>query len=84
MKVKIFVEFAGKLVRMAKVSGFWIFSEEELTVKDLIEKIEKEKGVKIAEDPSTVILVNGCSIEKLDVKLRDLDKVVITPFSIGG
>ncbi|NJE07489.1 MoaD/ThiS family protein [Thermococcus sp. M39] len=86
--MKVYVKFIGPLRQQVEVPEFWVFLKPDSTISDLLDELEKNRGIKIdPQDRNVVILVNGRSIEfleRLNTKLKDLDKIVIMPVAAGG
>lgn len=86
--MKVFIKLVARVAEGIDKPEFWIFLEENVTLKDLLDKLNVEKGLKIdLDERSLVILINGRSVEFLggaNAKLKDLDKVVIMPLAAGG
>jgi molybdopterin converting factor small subunit len=84
--MKVFVEFIGRIA--GKNISEWINLNDDASLKDLLEIIEKNKGVKINLDKTAIIiLINGRHIHYLNglnTKLKEMDKVVIMPPVAGG
>lgn len=86
--MKVLVEFVGKLAKEVNVSKYWTFLDEEATLGDFLNALERDKGIKINPRKMNVtILVNGHSAnfpEDLNIKLKELDKIVIMYPVAGG
>lgn len=82
------VKFVGGLRRKVKMEDLWMPLRGETTLKEILAKLEKERGIKVKlEDSSIVILVNGRRIEfigGLNANLKHMDEVVIMPAIAGG
>lgn len=86
--MKVLVEFVGKLAKEANISKYWAFLDEATTLGDFFNALERDKGIKInPQKMNIVVLVNGHSAnfpEDLNIKLKELDKIVIMYPVAGG
>jgi molybdopterin converting factor small subunit len=86
--MKVRVKFAGDMHKKCGIADLWLSLPDETTLKEFLAKLEKEKGIKITlEDTSIVVLVNGRRVEfigGLKASLRDMDEVVVMPIIAGG
>jgi molybdopterin synthase sulfur carrier subunit len=87
--MKVLVKFVGSPYVITGISDTWfVFDENEITVRELLTKLETEKGVKLnLEIPNIVVLVNGRRIEfmaGLDTGLKDSDEIVVASIIGGG
>lgn len=86
--MKVFVKLVAQIAEGIDRPEFWVFLEEGSTLKDLLQKLEVERGIKIElSRRNIIILINGRSTEFLggfEAKLKDMDKVVIMPVAAGG
>lgn len=87
--MKVLVKFVGSPYVITGISDTWfVFDKNEITVRELLTKLETEKEVKLnLEIPNIVVLVNGKRIEfmgGLDAELKDLDEVVVASIVAGG
>jgi molybdopterin converting factor small subunit len=87
--MKVLVKFVGSPYVITGISDTWfVFDKNEITVRELLTKLETEKGVKLnLEIPNIVVLVNGRRIEfmgGLDAKLKDSDEIVVASIIGGG
>lgn len=86
--MKVHVKFAGDMHKKYSVTDLWLILPSEVTVKEILAKLENEKGIKInLENSSTVILVNGRRVDfigGLNANLKDMDEIVIMPIIAGG
>jgi len=86
--MKVHMKFVGKFHEEFRTEDLWINLENGATMKELLEKLEREKSIKVnLQDSSMVVLVNGRRIEfvgGLNAALRDLDEIVIMPIIGGG
>lgn len=86
--MKVRVKFAGGIHKKFGIVDLWLSLSDETTVKEILAKLEKEKGIKIGlEDTSIVVLVNGRRVEfigGLNARLKDMDEVVVMPIIAGG
>jgi molybdopterin converting factor small subunit len=87
--MKVLVKFVGSPYVITGISDTWlVFDRNDITVRELLTKLEMEKGVKLnLEIPNIVVLVNGRDIEfmgGLDAKLKDSDEVVVASIIAGG
>jgi len=82
------MKFVGKFHEEFRTEDLWINLQNGATIKELLEKLESEKSIKVnLQDPSMVVLVNGKRTEfagGLSAVLRDLDEIVIMPIIGGG
>lgn len=87
-KMKVRVKFAGDSRQKFGVTDIWLFVHDNAAVKDILAKLEKERGIKISlEDSGITVLVNGRHLEfvgGVNAKLRDLDEIVVMPIIAGG
>jgi len=87
--MKVRAKFVGSPHTIVGASDIWFFfDKDEITVHELLTKLEMERGVKLdVESDNIVVLVNGRRIEfigGLDAKLKDLDEIVVASISGGG
>ena len=87
--MKVLVKFVGSPYVITGISDTWlVFDKNEITVRELLTKLEMERGVKLnLETDNIVVLVNGRRIEfmgGLDAKLKDLDEIVVASIVGGG
>ncbi|MEM3730437.1 MAG: MoaD/ThiS family protein [Candidatus Bathyarchaeia archaeon] len=86
--MKVRVKFAGDSHHKFGMTDIWLFLQDDVTVEDVLAKLERERGVKISlEDVSLTVLVNGRRIEFIGgpkAKLKDMDEIVIVPIIAGG
>ena len=87
--MRVLVKFVGSPYVITGISDTWlVFDKNEITVQELLTKLEMEKGVKLnLEIANIVVLVNGRRIEfmgGLDAKLKDLDEIVVASIVGGG
>jgi molybdopterin synthase sulfur carrier subunit len=87
--MKVLVKFVGSPYVIIGISDTWlVFDKNEITVRELLTKLEMERGVKLnLEIANIVVLVNGRHIEfmgGLDTELKDLDEVVVASIIAGG
>jgi molybdopterin synthase sulfur carrier subunit len=86
--MRVRVKFAGDMHKKFGMADLWLSLSDETTVKEVLAKLEKEKGIKInLEDTSIVVLVNGRRVEfigGLNTRLKDMDEVVVMPIIAGG
>jgi len=86
--MKVFVKLIGHVARGVYDPEFWVSLDEGSTLKDLIEKLIREKGIKFELDKGdVVVLINGRSSDflgGLGTQLKDMDKIVIMPVVAGG
>jgi len=86
--MKVHMKFVGKFHEEFRTEDLWINLQNGATIKELLEKLESEKSIKVnLQDPSMVVLVNGKRTEfagGLSAVLRDLDEIVIMPIIGGG
>lgn len=87
--MKVLVKFVGSPYVITGISDTWfVFDKNEITVRELLTKLEMERGVKLnLEIANIVVLVNGRRIEfmgGLDAELKDLDEVVVASIIGGG
>ena len=86
--MKIRLKFAGDVHKKFGVADLWLPLHDEATVKEILAKLEREKGIKIdLEDTSIVVLVNGRRVEFIggpNAILKDMDEIVVMPIIAGG
>ena len=87
--MRVRAKFVGSPYTIVGVSDIWLFfDKDEITVRELLTKLEMERGVKLnLETDNIVVLMNGRRIEfmgGLDAKLKDLDEVVLASIVGGG
>jgi len=87
--MKVLAKFVGSPYKIVGVSDIWLFFDtDEVTVRELLTKIETERGVKLnLETDNIVVLVNGRRIEfmgGLDARLKDSDEIVVASIIGGG
>jgi len=87
--MKVLAKFVGSPYTIVGVSDIWLFFDKnEITVRELLTKLEIERGVKFnLEIDNIVVLVNGRRIEfmgGLDAKLKDSDEIVVASIVGGG
>jgi molybdopterin converting factor small subunit len=86
--MKVRVRFAGEMHKKFGMEDLWLSLRDENTVKEILAKLEREKGIKIdLGDPSLVVLINGRRIEFLggpNASLKDMDEIVVMPIIAGG
>ncbi len=86
--MKVRLKFAGDIHKKFGVADLWLSLNNEATVKEILSKLEREKGIKIdLEDTNMVVLVNGRRVEfigGLNAILKDMDEVVVMPIIAGG
>ncbi|KUJ98581.1 MAG: Uncharacterized protein XD43_1753 [Thermococcales archaeon 44_46] len=86
--MKVFVKLVAQVAGEVDKPEFWVFLEDGSTLKDLLQKLEAEKGIKVDfSKKDVVILINGRSVEFLggiEAKLKDMDRVIIMPVAAGG
>ena len=88
VELRVHIKFVGKFHEEFRTEDLWIYLQSGATMKELLDKLEKEKSIKVnLQDPSMVILVNGRRLEfagGLNAALKDLDEIVIMPIIGGG
>jgi molybdopterin converting factor small subunit len=87
--MKVLVKFVGSPYVITGISDTWfVFDKNEITVRELLTKLEMERGVKLnLEIPNIVVLANGRRIEfmaGLDTGLKDSDEIVVASIIGGG
>lgn len=87
--MKILVRFAGRPYDAVNKPYIWVSLDNgEITLKNLLIKLEVETGVKFnLEDAGIIVLVNGVRMEYaggLHTKLKDMDEVLIASVAGGG
>jgi len=87
--MKVLVKFVGSPYVITGISDTWlVFDKNEITVRELLTKLEMERGVKLnLEIANIVVLVNGRDVEfrgGLDAKLEDSDEIVVASIVGGG
>lgn len=82
------IKFVGELHKKFKMEDLWMTFQDETTVKDVLMRLESEKGIKISlEGSNIVVLVNGRRVEfigGLKANLKHMDEVTIMPAIAGG
>jgi molybdopterin converting factor small subunit len=78
----------GKFHEEFSTEDAWIYLQNGATIKEVLEKLEREKSIKVnLQDSSMVVLVNGRRVEfagGLNAALKDKDEIVIMPIIVGG
>ena len=87
--MRVRAKFVGSPYTIVGISDTWLFFDKnEVTVRELVTKLEKERGIELnLEISNIVVLVNGRDIEfmaGLDTELKDLDEVVVASIIAGG
>ena len=86
--MKVHMKFVGKFHEEFSTEDAWIYLQNGATMKEVLEKLEREKSIKInLQDSSMVVLVNGKRVEfagGLNAALKDEDQIVIMPIIVGG
>lgn len=86
--MKVRVKFVGEMHKRFGMEDLWLPLGEKTTVKEVLVKLEREKGIKIdLGDSSLVVLVNGRRVEfigGLSASLKDMDEIVVMPIVAGG
>jgi molybdopterin converting factor small subunit len=86
--MRVHIKFVGKFHKEFRMEDLWIYLQNEATMKEVLEKLEREKSIKVnLQNSSTAVLVNGKRVEfvgGLNAALRDLDEIVIMPITGGG
>ena len=86
--MRVHIKFVGKFHEEFRTEDVWLYLQNGVTMKELFEKLEREKSIKVnLQDSSMVVLVNGKRVEfvgGLSAVLRDLDEIVIMPIVAGG
>jgi molybdopterin converting factor small subunit len=86
--MRVHIKFVGRFHEKYRAEDLWIHLHKGATMKEVLEKLEGEKKIKVnVQDSSMVVLVNGKRLEfagGLNAALRDLDKIVIMPITGGG
>ncbi len=86
--MKVRVKFVGEMRKRFGMEDFWLILHNETTVKEILAKLEREKGIKIdLKDDSIVVLVNGRRVEflgGLTAAIKDMDEIVVMPIIAGG
>jgi molybdopterin converting factor small subunit len=76
------------LTQQESTLDFWVLLTPNSTVSSLLHELEKSRGLRINfKEKNIAILVNGRpvdTLEGLETKLKDLDKVFIMPIIGGG
>lgn len=82
------MKFVGEMHKKFGMEDLWLFLPDKATVKDILIKLETERGAKIdLGDPSMVVLVNGRRIDFVggpNAVLKDMDEIVVMPIIAGG
>ncbi|MEM2273736.1 MAG: hypothetical protein QXX56_05960, partial [Candidatus Bathyarchaeia archaeon] len=73
--MKVHVKFASNMRKGSNIVDLWMhFQNNEVTVKEVLDKLEREKKIKVdLKDTSIIILVNGRRVEFVggfDAKLK--------------
>lgn len=87
--MRVLVKFVGSPYVITGITDTWlVFDKNEITVRELLTKLEVERGVKLnLEIANIVVLVNGRRIEfmgGLDTGLKDSDEIVVASIVAGG
>lgn len=86
--MKVRVKFVGEMHKKFGMEDLWLSLNDKAMVKDILAKLEREKGVKVdLGDPGVVVLVNGRRIDFLggaNAVLKDMDEIVVMPIIAGG
>jgi len=86
--MRVHLKFMGKFDGELSMEDVWIYLQNGATMKEVLEKLEREKSIKVnLQNSSTVVLINGKRMEfvgGLNTTLRDLDEIVIMPIIGGG
>ncbi len=86
--MKVRLKFAGEVHKKYGLADLWLIIHGEATVKEVLATLEKEKGIKInLEDSSIVVLVNGRRVEFIggpNAIVKDMDEIVVMPIIAGG
>lgn len=86
--MKVRIKFAGEFHKKFGMEDLWLFLQNNSTVKQVLAKLEKEKGIEIdLNNPGFAVLVNGRRIEfigGINASLKDMDEIVIMPIVAGG
>jgi molybdopterin converting factor small subunit len=86
--MRVHIKFVGKFHKEFRTEDLWIYLKSEGTMKEVLEKLEREKSIKVdLQNSSTAVLVNGKRVEfagGVNAALRDLDEIVIMPITAGG
>jgi molybdopterin converting factor small subunit len=76
------------LTQQESTLDFWVLLKPNSTVSSLLHELEKSRELRINfKEKNIAILVNGRpvdTLEGLETKLKDLDKVFIMPIIGGG
>jgi molybdopterin converting factor small subunit len=88
VEMRVHIKFVGRFHEEFRTEDLWISLQNGATMKEVLEKLEREKSIKVnLQDSSMVVLVNGKRVEfvgGLNAALRDLDQIVIMPIIGGG
>lgn len=88
VEMRVHLKFVGKFHEEFRTEDTWIDLQNGATVKEVLEKLETEKGIRVnLQTPGMAILVNGRRVEfigGLNATLKDLDEIVIMPIIGGG
>jgi len=86
--MRVHLKFMGKFDGELSMEDVWIYLQNGATMKEVLEKLEREKSIKVnLQNSSMVVLINGKRMEfvgGLNTTLRDLDEIVIMPIIGGG
>jgi molybdopterin converting factor small subunit len=86
--MRVHIKFVGKTYEKSSMEDEWIYLQNGATMKEVLEKLEREKSIKVnVQDSSMVVLVNGKRVEFIggfNAALKDLDEIVIMPIIAGG
>ncbi len=86
--MRVHIKFVGKFHEEFRKEDLWIYLQNGATMKEVLEKLEREKSIKVnLQDSSMVVLVNGRRVEfvgGLNAALKDKDEIVIMPIIGGG
>ncbi|MEM2703521.1 MAG: MoaD/ThiS family protein [Candidatus Bathyarchaeia archaeon] len=85
MKMKVFVEIIGRIAEGKNISE-WIHLSDGASLKDLLETLKNRIKINFNKTAITILL-NGRQVdyhEALNIKIKELDRVIITSPVAGG
>jgi molybdopterin converting factor small subunit len=86
--MRVHMKFVGRFHEEFRREDLWIYLQNGATMKEMLERLEREKSIKVnLQDSGMVVLVNGRRVELvggLNASLKDNDEIVIMPIIGGG
>ncbi|MDH5816193.1 MAG: hypothetical protein QE164_05430 [Candidatus Nezhaarchaeota archaeon] len=89
--MRVLVEFLGEVGRLTGKTITWIELPEEASLLTLFHRISDFFGKDVYEkmfykflEKQLFVFVNGISIDKLEYKLKDMDRIIFTTLAYGG